>query len=323
MVEVHHLAELRELYPELQHLRFDDLIRGINGDILKRIATFLIGQRLYLGKSVDNKDLIENWFTEGNGEFADDLIDRITKHEQTIHCTIEVVYIISMLQILQVGLSFEDEGLTNVKSDEQSEIDLFLAMLLANQTRDDYFKKDADKIVEMFPDIAAEVGWMYHSFPTNDIMNFDFRRYGFCQSIKAMLLFVFLESTEQGRGLLSRMFKYFEIEHWRDYLYQIAPLVSAWTSRDQASSVDIIFEENADHDRGLNFIKKLALNRYIQLEDMDYIQLRERPLLELNQYTFRIIHPIFLIDKVYKGLFFLLKKLNENKPKEVKSDFRG
>jgi hypothetical protein len=131
MVKIHHLAELRELYPEFQQLRFDDLIRGINKDILKRIATFLIGQKLYLGEAVDNKNLIENWFTECNGEVAEDLLNRINKHEQTRHCTIEVVYIISMLQILQAGLNFEDEGLMNAKSDEHSEIDLFLAMLLA------------------------------------------------------------------------------------------------------------------------------------------------------------------------------------------------
>jgi len=63
----------------------------------------------------------------------------------------------------------------------------------------------------------------------------------------------------------------------------------------------------------------LAMNDYVKLEDVDYIKIREKPLLKLDDTTFRVIHPLFISDKIYKGLYFLFNQLNSEQPKFIKS----
>jgi hypothetical protein len=132
-------------------------------------------------------------------------------------------------------------------------------------------------------------------------------------------LFRFLDSDSKGLVLLNRFCDYFDIINWKEYLERVIPIISAWSKRNKPSSVDIILEKNNIYEANYAFLQKLAMNNYIQLEDVDYKKLREKPLLELDKTTFRVIHPLFISDKIYKGLYFLLNQLNSSEPKIIKA----
>jgi hypothetical protein len=318
MLQMNQLAEIKTVYPEVGELKFEELLRGIRKDTLIKVATYLIGKNLFSGEQVDNLSALENWFSDGNRVFADDMYNRITTYEQNQGKTLAIVYNVSCLKMLQYGLELDEEGLLDQKSKEQSEIDLFLAMLVLNQNEDYNQTKDIEKIKDMFPDKLRPAAIMLnYSFPTQDLTNFHFEDYNGCQVIKFFLLFEFLEQSDEGNELIKRFCTFFSLKNWQDYLGAVFPLIMAWVEREHGGALDMVVPKNAAYEDNYNFLKKLILGNYIKLEDHDYIKIREKPLFQLDEENFRIIHPIFIADKIYKGMFFLLKQLNDVEPKMI------
>lgn len=318
MLKMSQLAEMKTVYPEVGELKFEDLLKGIRKDTLIKVATYLIGKNLFSGEQVDNLSTLENWFSEGNKVFADDMYNRITTYEKNQGVTLAIVYNISCLKIMQYGLELDEEGLLDKKSKEQSEIDLFLAMLVLNQNEDYNQTKDIEKIKYMFPDKLRPAAIMLnYSFPTQDLTNFHFEDYNGCQVIKFFMLFGFLNQTEEGNELIKRFCHFFNLKKWQDYLGAVFPLIVAWIEREGGGALDMVVPKNAANADNHSFLQKLILGNYIKLEDHDYIKIREKPLFQLDDEHFRIIHPIFIADKIYKGMFFLLKQLNDAEPKII------
>lgn len=130
MFQLDQLAELKTLYPEKEGLIFSELLKGISKETLQKVATHLIGYDLFSGRQVDNKQVIEDWFSQANQAFAQDLFDRIEAYRKKTGRTLNIIHTISCLKILQHGLALEEEGQLNTKSKERSKIDLLLAMLV-------------------------------------------------------------------------------------------------------------------------------------------------------------------------------------------------
>ncbi|MBN8879857.1 MAG: hypothetical protein J0I32_20095 [Sphingobacteriales bacterium] len=309
------LAELQTIYPGLNK-DLNELLKGISKDTLLRIMTHLMGMETYGTEEDDTLQVIESWFSESNQGFAQEAYDRIMNYEERHGVKLKIVHVISCLQILQRALELEDDGALDTKSKEESEIDLFYAMLLLNQHQDYNQTKDKEKTKKMFPD-----SWQYmaalllnYNFPTSDIINFHFKDYAAAQVHKALMLFKFLESSTEGKALLQRLYKYYQINDWREYIAGILPIIAAWSKRDKASSVDLVLEKNDKYQDNLNFLQRFAMDNYAKQEDVDFRKLRESPLLKLDDHTFRVIHPLFIADKIYKGLYFLLNQLNSEKP---------
>jgi hypothetical protein len=318
MLQMNQLAEIKTVYPEVGELKFEDLLKGIRKDTLIKVATYLIGKNLFSTEQVNNLSALENWFSEGNKVFADDMYNRITTYERNQGVTMVIVYNITCLKILQYSLELDEQGLLNQKSIEQSEIDLFLAMLVLNQNEDFNQTKDIEKIKDMFPDNLRPAAIMLnYSFPTQDLTNFHFQDYNGCQVIKFLLLFEFLEKSQEGNELIKRFCNFFNLNSWNDYIGAIFPLVLGWIERENGGALDMIIPKDSAYEGNYSFLEKLVLGNYIKLEDYDYIKIREKPLLQLDEENFRIIHPIFIADKIYKGMFFLLKQLNELEPKII------
>lgn len=309
MFQLNQLAELKTLYPEKEGLVFSELLKGISKETLQKLATHLIGYDLFSGRQIDNKQVIEDWFSQANQAFAQDLFDRIEAYRKNTGRELSIIHTISCLKILQHGLALEEEGQLNSKSREQSEIDLLVAMLVCNQDEDSNQTKDSQKIERAFPDDYPAALLLNMGFPVSDIINFHFADYTYCQIVKSLRLFKFLESKAECASLLSEFYSFLGIAHWKEYFERVIPVVTAWSNKKNASSVDIVLNRDAHYPDNYAFLKKLSLTEYARMEDVDYIKIREKPLMELDDTTFRIVHPLFLSDKVYKSLYFLLNQL--------------
>ena len=319
MFHMGQLAELQYLYPEYKGLTFESCLNGIRKETLQKVATYLIGKNLFSDQDIEIGDLIGSWFSKGNEAFAEQFFQKVADYEKKVGKKLNIVHTISCFKILQYGLELEEEGKLDTKSNEQSEIDLLFAMLICNQNEDYHQTKDAKRVKEMFPNNILEAILFSQSFAVSDILNFYFSDYTYCQVVKALLLFSFLESSAEGKILLNRFCDYFELSSWQEYIAGVVPMIMAWSNSDKASSVDLVLEDDEKYESNLSFLQKLAINDYVKLEDVDYIKIREKPLIQLDKNTFRVIHPLFIADKIYKGLYFLFNQLNNEEPKVVKS----
>jgi len=312
------MAELRTIYPQYGNLNYQDLLKGISRKTLIRFATMLIGKNIFYQEPPDNKVVIDEWFSEENRVFGDDMLARVKAYEEKSGKELSIVYNISCLKVLQAGLEFGEAGDQPLKSEAQSEIDLMLALLVLNQNEDYNQTKDSDKIRAMFSgelNLSALV--LNYGFPTQDITNFDLKIYTINQIIKFLLLFQFLETSDIGKQLIERFCKYYGFSKWQEYILAVFPILLPWVEQEKAGAVDIVLARDDNYDKNLQFLNRFAQSDYAKIEDKDYIKLREKPLIQLDETTFRTIHPIFVADKIFKGQFFLLKQLNEDEPKLI------
>ncbi|WP_295129101.1 hypothetical protein [uncultured Chitinophaga sp.] len=317
------LAELSIIYPECKPETLEHYLTGISQTTLMRIVTHLIGKDLFR-ETESTHDTISNWFQVGNEQFAQDLVDRIAKYELDNNRKLKIVNPISCLQILQKGLQLAATEKIDTKSQLDSEQNLMIAMLMLNGNLDYNQTKDTVKIKELFPgDTYLSALLLNHQFPTFDLVNFHFETYTACQVIKSLILFRFLESTAEGKALLQRFCEHYSVANWKEYYERFVPVIMAWSERKNASSVDIILERNSDLDRNESFLTKFALTDYSQEVDQDYKELRGKPLIPLSETEYRIIHPLFISDKLYKGLYFLFNELNKKDGKIIFSEFRS
>jgi len=317
------LAEFKKLFPEKEELPFDHYLKGISKNTLLRIATYLIGRDIYTEHEENIIDTLRNWFSGINKHFANDIAKKIMQYQEVNRRNLQIVNTISCLQILQIGLQIVDEEEAVAQSPEESEISLFYAMLTLNGIVDSKQTRDQKKIAELYPNNYLGGLLMNYSFATHDIINFNFTDYTACQVIKSLLLFRFLEASGEGNLLLDRFYKYYNVKNWQEYHGRVLPLIVAWANNETASSVDIVLNANDSFEESRAFLEKFAMGDYGKESDYDYKRLRDKPLLRLDEKTYRIIHPLFVADKIYKGLYFLLSSLNSNGDKIVKGDFRS
>ncbi|MEQ1554724.1 MAG: hypothetical protein ABL929_11125, partial [Ferruginibacter sp.] len=319
MMKLEQLAELHILYPEYKDLSVETLLSGIDKETLFKVSTYLIGKDLFANQNTSVEDLVSVWFSEGNLVFASNFVNRVSTYQILNKKDLVILHNISILKILDYAIANQAEIRVS-KSKEQSEIDLLFCLLLLNQTEDFHQTKDINKIKELFSNTYAAALLFNYQFATGDITNFEIIDYVPCQLIKSFYLFQFLETTNEGKELLSRFYNYFQINCYREYFERALPIIFAWINRDVPSSVDLVLENNGHYIENYNFLKKFALNSTNSIEGLDFKHLREKPLIQLNDTTFRIIHPLFIADKIYKGNYFLLNFLNSQQQKIV-ADF--
>lgn len=324
MLEMYQLAEIRSVYPEKEGIDYREFLKGISKETLYKVATYLIGKNLFLNTPLQTEEILANWFSAGNKEFAEDIASRIDKYLKTKGIELTIVSVIGALKILQFGLDLEEAGLLNEKSKEESERDLFFAMLAINQEEDTNHTSAGAAIAELFPDADMQVPALltHMNFATQDITDFNLQEYTTAQTIRALFLFQFLETSDIGRKLLARFYKHYGLRDWREYFLKLFPVIFSWIYRKTASAVDIELTQDDQTQANIDFLKKLAITDYKSITDLDYIKLREQPLIQISELVFRVIHPLFIVDKIYKGLFFLLHKLSNEEPKMM-DEFRS
>lgn len=147
------------------------------------------------------------------------------------------------------------------------------------------------------------------SFSSIDLDPGDYYSYFTSQLFKGRELFKFLESNPEAKFLLSKFLELHKLSNWQDYLLFFIPLLNVIddplkniifkAEEDMLNKYEILLSE-------LSYCKKS--NFIIQ---SDFIKLREKPLYRKSRTEFVILNPIFLIEKMYSGLYFILRKLND------------
>ncbi|MGC4034441.1 MAG: hypothetical protein QM764_00675 [Chitinophagaceae bacterium] len=88
--------------------------------------------------------------------------------------------------------------------------------------------------------------------------------------------------------------------------------------------IDIIIEPGDKFDEGCLFLEKLIVQENDELDKNDFLTLRGKPFYKIKNGIYRIIFNLFVVEKIFKGIYFLLRNVNKNLPegsriKEIKS----
>jgi hypothetical protein len=142
--------------------------------------------------------------------------------------------------------------------------------------------------------------------------------------IKAIYLFQFLESNEKTQPLLVTFLEHFNSLTWQEYLKSLLPLTTPAIKSEREAHTDIVVEPGDKFEQGCAFIEKLMIQENDELDQNDFLSTRAKPFYKVKDGMYRIIFNLFVVEKIFKGVYFFLRDVNKTLPvanriKEIKS----
>jgi len=291
-------------------------------ELLFKASTFLLSFHHSDSFVHSHYELLSKWFGEANNKIANEINDKINEYIKTIGHEIVIINPRSSLELFERILSIKDTPITVTESG--FELLLFKVYLALNQklNENDKLISETAKSNKNYPVLINLAIGM--SLPTFDISNYNIAPIFITQVLRAIYLFEFLEERIELKPFLQEFYNRFNVGGYKEYLGKILPISGSIISSKEQGNINLVINKDEKLDANIDFLNKLSVTHISDEEEFqdDFLYLRANPLLRTDEYTFQIIFPLFAIEKNFNGLYFLLKEINDNLPKEKQIKLR-
>ena len=308
--------ELSQLFPKEKGKKLEDFLKGVSRERVIKSGSYFTG--FAKGQAVvrNNVDLLNKWFSPDNRPFAFEILKAIyLLKRQGIESTI--VNIHTSLRLIEQGLNHQSDDTMDSLEFEKN---IFKAYVLLNETDNEKDIGIFQSLEKQQDDIKFPLMVLTQSFRYSDISVVNYREVLAEQFLKAALFFKFIESLHPK--ILEEFLKYYKVATWRGYLEKIFLLVKLCTANNKKSGfTEITIKKDQHYEENVEFIEKLSFTS--ESEEMklsDFVSLRSKPLIKIKDNSYRLIYDLFVLEKVFNSIFFVLKEipaLNKLNLKEI------
>ncbi|HRH02956.1 MAG TPA: hypothetical protein PLN13_10305 [Bacteroidia bacterium] len=313
------LLEFESVFPNEQALSMHEYLRGGNRSIILNVAAYFLGFKPFNSKYHDNRELIGAIFSPENQDFADKVYTKVSVIERT-GVKIAIINKYSSLKLFESFFNIEDAGQTQSNSD--FEINLFKAYLVLN-SEFTTAQRVAFTSTRDLGDIKFPAMLFCMDYPISDKSNFNINQIWTTQISKAIFLFQFLENEEKTKPLLSSFLAGFKCDSWKDYLKRLLPLTDSIIKQNKEGHIDIVITSGENFEESKYFLEKLIVKITDELNLYDFLTLRSKPFYKIDDGIYRIIFNLFVVEKIFKGAYFLLRDVNNTLQEGKIKDFRS
>ena len=320
-VKMQQLLEFELAFPNEKSLTPEEYLKGGNKDIILNIASYFLGFDINDSKFNDNQKLLSSIFSRENADFAESILAKINEIEKK-GSPVMVLNPLTSLTLFEIFFSKEAEEET--QSHAEFERNLFKAYLVLNSQFTNKQNVAMDSTEQLEDDEERIPMMMFCTdYPISDKVHYDIAQIWVAQIVKSIYLFQFLETNEKTQLLLQKFLEYYDKKTWQDYLRSIISLTMSIVKKEKETYTDIIVNpENFEAD--CNFIEKFTVNYNDELNEYDFLSLRSKPFYKIENGKYRVIFDLFLAEKIFKGVFFSLREINEQQSKKDKiSEFKS
>lgn len=310
---------LKETYPEDNPEDLGTFLKGIPRDTVLLVISSLLGKKEIYTSNL--KELLGIWFRASNTDFANNAYQRLLPIQQSAG---QPILVISQPSVLKV-FAYAYNNLTDEKSltDEQIEINLFKGFLYQNDLINNVEKKITETTENLDKEVRLYALQFTNAVRFSDVVNFDLVEIFFSEFIRAVLFFEFLETKAEAKALINKFLERYEVADWKEYLKRIAEISWLILKKEKDGHLEVEITKDEYFESNVKFFEILSTVKYDELTDHDFKVVRERPLHKIQDGKFRIISELFSIERIFKGLYFNLKAINETLSKTEKvKDFR-
>jgi len=320
-VSIGQLLEFEVAFPEEKRLVIEQYLAGSSREMILNAAAFFLGFKNHKSKFDDNKEFLGMFFRKENNNFANQIYERIKEFEKK-GVRIGIINPYSSLKLFEYYFSKKEEPET--QSQTELEVNLFKAYLVLNS---EFTQKQSiafPSAQESDEELKIAMMMFCMQYPVADKSNYDINQIWITQMIKSIYLFQFLESHEKTQHLLAAFLAYFNCPTWQEYLKSLLPLTTPAIKSEREAHTDIVVESGAKFEQGCAFIEKLIIQDNYELDENDFLSVRAKPFYKVKDGVYRIIFNLFVVEKIFKGVYFLLRDVNKTLPtasriKEIKS----
>ncbi|WMN07876.1 hypothetical protein QYS48_30200 [Marivirga arenosa] len=309
------ILEFEVAFPTEEKLTVEQYLAGSSRQMILNVAASFLGFKNQKSKFNDNKEFLGMYFRTENNEFANQVYDRIKGLEKK-GIQIGIINTYSSLRLFEYYFSKPEEPETQTQA--ELEINLFKAYLALNS---EFTEKQAvafPSAQESDEELNIPMVMFCMQYPVSDKSNYDIKQIWATQMIKAIYLFSFLESHDKTKPLLAKFLAYFNCPTWQDYLKSLLPLTIPAVKNEREAHIDIVVEDGDNFERSCAFIEKLIILENDELDQNDFLTTRAKPFYKVKDGIYRVIYNLFVVEKIFKGVYFLLRDVNKSLPKAQK-----
>jgi len=320
-VKMGQILEFEVAFPEEEKLPIEKYLAGGSREIILNAAAFFLGFNNQKSKFNDIRELLGMYFRKENNDFANKVYDNIKELEKKGK-QIVIINPYSSLKLFESFFSKPEEPET--QSQAEFEVNLFKAYLVLNSEFTDRQSVAFPTAQESDEELKIPVMLFCMQYPVSDKTNYDINQIWATQMIKSIYLFQFLESHEKTQPLLTEFLAYFNRPTWQKYLKSLIPLTTPAIKNEREAHTDIVVEPGNNFEQGCAFIEKLMIQENDEFDQNDFLTTRAKPFYKVKEGVYRIIFNLFVVEKIFKGVYFLLRDVNKTLPKasrikEIKS----
>ncbi|MDZ4667858.1 MAG: hypothetical protein SGJ00_08230 [bacterium] len=320
-VSMGQLLEFEVAFPEEKRLAIEQYLAGSSREMILNAAAFFLGFKNHKSKFDDNKEFLGMFFRKENNNFANQIYERIKEFEKK-GVRIGIINPYSSLKLFEYFFAKPEEPET--QSQAELEVNLFKAYLVLNS---EFTQKQSiafPSAQESDEELKIPMAIFCSHYPVADKSNYDINQIWVTQMIKSIYLFQFLESHEKTQHLLAAFLAYFNCPTWQEYLKSLLPSTTTAIKNEREAHTDIVVESGAKFEQGCAFIEKLIIQDNDELDKNDFLSVRAKPFYKVKDGVYRIIFNLFVVEKIFKGVYFLLRDVNKTLPtasriKEIRS----
>lgn len=294
---------------------FDDEVRDFKEYLAKigkkdivKFCTLFVSTTIWGKETVDPKYQIEKWFSDKNEKFSNEIISKLKLLKEK---NIKLIVVFNILKIFEFILLNNPEETTI--SENEFEIQLFKSVLALNQDFNLRDKTIGDSTKDLDAKAKLPCLLLTAAFCDYDLNYFKVNELEISQFIKASLFFKFLEThNATSKRILEEFYKQEQIKDWKAYLKKYMPIFHSILNSDLSKPIDLVVPEDKNFEANCKFLENLIVNNEYTIDDFDFLTCRSKPFFKLDNGKYRIIHVLFVIEKLYNGLYFTMSKINDD-----------
>jgi len=311
------VLEFEVAFPGEEKRSVEDYLYGASRDMVLKASTIFLAFKNH-GSIYTTKRFFETFFCAENNVLANEIYKRVRRIEER-GTVIQIINPYSSLKLFELVFKKPEE--VDIQTQSEFEINLFKAYLVLNSeltAKQKVAMQSTKALGEGGSNMYFPLVFFCSEYPLFDKTNFAIRQVWLVQTIKAMYLFKFLEGNTKTDALFKEFLAHFGCSSWSEYLTALLSLTSSVAENESEQNIDIRIPQDSDFERNCEFIEKLMIQPVDDFDNYDFLSLRGKPVYKIGEGRYRIIFNLFVVEKIFKGMYFVLRELNETLPQESK-----
>lgn len=309
-------VEFKDVFPVSEKKDVGTYLMNISKNVLLNVSSHFLS----FASSNDTSHFLNTFFSPQNIDFISLVTPKIKQLENRFGGKTALINPYSSLQLFHIV--FSNNLVVNDDNSNILEIEknIFKAYLILNEAQSIIEDTSYNTTKDLPEKIKIPMLYFCQGYYYSDFTNYNLSDAFQAQSIKAFLLFKFLETNEETKYLSNQTLKHFNCANWLEYISRLVKILDIPINNSNDSFVNIILSNSADCD----FIDKLIVTDTIDFTTTDFITIRQQPFYKVSHGIYRTIFNQFAVDKIFKGFYFLMSFIN-NKVDEANriKDLKG
>ncbi|NLO71782.1 MAG: hypothetical protein GX102_12740 [Porphyromonadaceae bacterium] len=311
------ILQFETVFPEENYQDYLGKLNEIPKELLIDFSTHFLRFENENPLNIDYKLLLFNWFNKENEGFVRHLIQVIDNYLKTNGREFIIINPRTSLTLFE-HILFQENSDKSEQNNSEHEILLFKIYLAYNTHTIQSEKQVAKSTEEIDSKFNFTAKILTQSLANYDISNFNLKSVFVSEFVKVLLFFKMVSQKKKFQPLIKKFYQYFDVLDYKEYIKKLAPLCITTIESSSAGYIDINVSKNETYETNIRFIEKFSLSDTYEKGERDFIHLRNNPFIKIENGKFRIIYPLFVVEKIYKSLYFIFNDLNNKLPDDDK-----